>query len=75
MRLEHLHQSTARGYEPNTLNSEARDSSAARAFATGGSLTMSFDIDEEHVVPFSSARRARFDPRHVDSMLRERLEH
>ena len=34
-----IRQSTARGYEPSTLNSEARSSSAASALATGGSLT------------------------------------
>jgi hypothetical protein len=35
----HPDQSTARGYEPSTLNKEARSSSAASALATGGSLT------------------------------------
>ena len=35
---------------------------------------MAFDVDEEHVVPFALARGTRLDARHIDAMLRERLE-
>jgi hypothetical protein len=37
LRVVAIRQSTARGYEPSTLNNEARFSSAASALATGGS--------------------------------------
>src|SRR6202040_3720870 len=33
-----------------------------------------FDIDEKHVVPLALAGRTRFDARHIDPMLGQRLE-
>src|SRR5271157_5991733 len=39
MRYETRDQRTARGYEPSTLNNDARISIAVNACATGGSLT------------------------------------
>ena len=56
------------------MNSEARCSSAASALATGGSLDMTFDVDEEHIVPFALAGGARFDSRHIDPVFGQRLE-
>ena len=63
------------GYEPSTLNSDARVFRSRRApWPRCSSLGMAVEVDEEHVVPFALARRPRLDARHVHPVPRERLE-
>ena len=56
------------------MNNEARASSEARALRERRIAHVSLDVDEEHIVPFALARGPRFDARHVDAVLRERLQ-
>src|ERR1700692_3933466 len=43
-------------------------------FAHPGILGVTFDVNEEHIVPFAPARRPRLDAAHADAVAGQRLE-